>query len=336
MIVALLAAGLDVSLKAAIAAVLATALARLLRRETARIRYRVWLGALLITLLAMGVASLSLGTDAHAPLELPRHVVPWSLSTLLIWLWMFGTVAHLARTAAGFVALGLDGRYLPPARDDWSGHLETARSALGLEASVRVLYGQPDSVPVCWGLLRGTIVVPSAAIGWSRRLCRAVVLHECAHLRRRDPLVMLAEQIVCAALWFNPAVWLIVGQLRRERELACDEAVVAAGVPSTVYARLLVALARHCRPARVSAHAIVRPCEMQDRVAALLAGHPVTRTRHHRAVMAAGAVLAVLSLTRVVTIAPARELIAPADYGSSGQPGESPASFRAGIFERAR
>jgi beta-lactamase regulating signal transducer with metallopeptidase domain len=329
---ALIVATLDVGLKAAIAAVVATAIARLLRAETARVRYRVWLGALAITMLAIIVASLSLGTDAHAaPLEMPRHFVPWSLSTMLVWLWTFGVAAHIAKIAAGFLGLALDARRLTPAREHgWRRHVDKARTALGLHSSVRVLYGHPDAVPVCWGVFRGTIVVPAAAIAWSGRMCRAVVLHECAHLRRRDPLVMLAEQIVCAILWFNPAIWFIVGQLRRERELACDEAVVAAGVRSDVYARLLIALARRCRPAHVSAHAIVRPCEMQDRVAALLVDEPTTvRRRYRRVALASGAALLVLTLTRVVTIA-------PADHFSSPQPGESPASFRAGFAERAR
>jgi beta-lactamase regulating signal transducer with metallopeptidase domain len=150
--------------------------------------------------------------------------------------------------------------------------------------------------------------------------------------------VMLVEQVICAALWFHPAVWLIVGHLRRERELACDEAVVAAGVRPETYARLLVALARRCRPARAPVHAIVRASDMQERVATLLSDETLgTRGRHRGVVLAAGIAFAFLTLTRVVAIA------APADgmgwsppTGSPAQPGESPASFRSGLFGPGR
>jgi beta-lactamase regulating signal transducer with metallopeptidase domain len=336
----LIASAADVSIKAGMAAAGASALAWLLRRERAAVRYRVWLGALIVTTLAVLLVPFHAtgGATQAAAIVLPDRVLPSSVSTMLAWVWVFGALAHTAGTLAGLAALASDARRLPVARERaWRRHVMKARRALGLRTSVRVLYGHADAVPVCWGLLGGTIVVPSAAMTWSRRLRRAVVLHECAHLRRRDPLAMLAEQVVCAALWFHPAVWVIVARLRRERELACDEAVVSAGVAPDLYARLLLTLARRCRPTREPAHAIVRASEMQDRIAALLAEPSFGGGHRQRVVLlAASGLFALLVITRVVIAPPPAVAASSAGYHPTTLPGESPASFRAGFFEADR
>ena len=336
----LIAVGLDVSIKALLAAAVASAIAALMRRHSARVRYRVWLGALVATGLAVCLAPLhDTAGDLQPPaVVLSRDALPAALSIVLVWVWALGVLVHAARALAGVAALAIDRRRLPIARGRaWHRHVAHARATLGLRASVRVLYGDPDTVPRCWGLISGIIVVPVAAAAWSRRLQQAVLLHECAHLRRRDPLVMLVEQLICAALWFNPAVWLVVGRLRRERELACDETVVGAGMRADVYARLLVTLARQCRPTSAPAHAIVRARDMQERVAALLADNRLrVRPRYHGVVAAAAVLFACLTGTRVVAIAAPVKAATSVPPGFETQPGESPASFRAGLFGSGR
>ncbi|HYX54295.1 MAG TPA: M56 family metallopeptidase [Candidatus Limnocylindrales bacterium] len=52
--------------------------------------------------------------------------------------------------------------------------------------------------------------------------------HEITHIRRRDYLWSNVSDVLCALLFFHPAVWQARKSMRRERELACDEAVVTA------------------------------------------------------------------------------------------------------------
>lgn len=52
--------------------------------------------------------------------------------------------------------------------------------------------------------------------------------HELTHIRRRDYLWSNVSDVLCALLFFHPAMWQARKRMRLERELACDEAVVAA------------------------------------------------------------------------------------------------------------
>jgi hypothetical protein len=57
------------------------------------------------------------------------------------------------------------------------------------------------------------------------------VLHELAHHQRRDILIAAIVSVITALHWFNPLAWLAAARFRAERELACDEAVLAATLP---------------------------------------------------------------------------------------------------------
>ncbi len=100
-----------------------------------------------------------------------------------------------------------------------------------------------DAVPgaTVLGFQRPCIALPSslvAALGVEE--IDQIVLHEYAHVRRRDDWTRLAQALLQAALWIHPAVAYIGRALNREREVACDEWVIArTGLPKA-YARCIV------------------------------------------------------------------------------------------------
>ena len=97
--------------------------------------------------------------------------------------------------------------------------------------------------PLVAGWRAPVLVMPR---GLAQRLggaeLRAVLLHELAHVRRRDYLVNLLQRIVEVALWFHPAVRLVSRELRIEREYCCDDEAASAGAGRLVVARALVTL----------------------------------------------------------------------------------------------
>jgi len=122
--------------------------------------------------------------------------------------------------------------------------LERLRTSLRIGRRVAVAVCERVATPVLVGVVRPLVLLPPAALtGWSPDEIEMVLLHELAHVRRWDNLVNLVQRFVEAALFFQPAVWLVSGWVRREREACCDAVVVRATQRPQAYAELLVALA---------------------------------------------------------------------------------------------
>ena len=94
----------------------------------------------------------------------------------------------------------------------------------------------------CAGLLRPRVFLSSTA---RDRLCqaelRAVLAHEGHHVRRRDPLRLLAARVLADALFFVPALRRLGRRYAELAELAADEAAVRA-VGSAALASALLKL----------------------------------------------------------------------------------------------
>ncbi|HEX3431328.1 MAG TPA: M56 family metallopeptidase [Rhizomicrobium sp.] len=101
--------------------------------------------------------------------------------------------------------------------------------------------------PITWGIFAPVILLPKAATFWPRERLHAVLLHELAHIRRRDSLTQALSLAVCAFYWPNPLVWLGARALRREAEIAADDSVIVAGMKPSSYAGELLRLAEEFR-----------------------------------------------------------------------------------------
>ena len=109
-------------------------------------------------------------------------------------------------------------------------------------APATVVLSSRCRAPLTTGVLTPRIVLPEDAVGWDDRRLHAVLLHEHAHVARRDCLSQLLVQLLGAFLWWNPAFWMVRRRCVLFREVACDEWVVARYVDPAWYARLLVSI----------------------------------------------------------------------------------------------
>ena len=82
--------------------------------------------------------------------------------------------------------------------------------------------------PAVFGLVRPTVLLPAR---WCEEVLRKkldhMLLHELAHVKRRDTLATTLQTILHLLFWFHPAVWLAGRRLRLLRELCCDAAVAS-------------------------------------------------------------------------------------------------------------
>lgn len=109
--------------------------------------------------------------------------------------------------------------------------------------SVRIT--EQPIMPSLAGLVRSRILVPRILCDeLSVQELGAILVHEDAHRRRRDPARGLIALTALSLFWFFPPVWLVLRKLRHAAELSCDEAVLRAGVAPEIYARALARTVR--------------------------------------------------------------------------------------------
>ena len=129
-------------------------------------------------------------------------------------------------------------------------------------------------VPTAIGFVKPLVVIPS----WAMRELSAtelntILLHELAHLRRWDDWTNLVQKVLGALLFFHPAVWWIEKKLALEREMACDDLVLAKTASPRAYAECLVSLAEKSllrRGFALAQAAVGRMRHMSFRVAQIL------------------------------------------------------------------
>ena len=103
------------------------------------------------------------------------------------------------------------------------------------------------AAPVTIGVLRPSVLLPTAWKSWPEQDLRAVLAHELAHVKRRDPLVAFLASINRCAFWFHPLAWWLQRKLAVAAELACDDAAVRTFGEPRRYAAVLLNVAEAMR-----------------------------------------------------------------------------------------
>src|SRR5262245_20183771 len=135
----------------------------------------------------------------------------------------------------------------------WKHLLDECANAMAVRQTIRLFRSREETMPMAWGIRHGIIVIPAVADTWSEDRRKAVLLHEMAHLVRHDCSIQMLAAAACAFYWIHPGVWWIARRLRVDRELACDDRVLAAGTNARDYADHLLELAYALRSGRSTA-----------------------------------------------------------------------------------
>lgn len=156
----------------------------------------------------------------------------------------------------------------------WTRLLDETAASLDFRRPIVLLRTLEETMPMAFGTRRPAIVIPAVADTWSEDRRRSVLLHELAHVARYDCLTQSLAAVACAIYWIHPGVWWIARRLRIERELACDDRVLAAGADAGDYASHLLEFAYSLRVdmAPVLAVTMAAPRQLEGRLRALLEG----------------------------------------------------------------
>ena len=253
-----------------------------------------------------------IGLPAASPVAREAATAAWpEWPAFLVAAWAVGALLVLARFAAGWVAMRRIARDAEP-HAGWSAEVERLSARVGLTRRARVLVSPRLAIPVAWGTLRPMVLLPDDARSWSPERREIVLLHELAHVRRRDCATQALAHLACSLYWFNPLAWIAASRLRLERERAADDCVLAAGARASEYADHLVEIARAVRGGRATlsrsaAAAIASKSQLEERVRAILdAGR-----RRRTASRAVGLAVVLIVATAVVPFAAAHPFAAP-------------------------
>ena len=223
---------------------------------------------------AAPMATAPLADVAQALIMVDEPTAPRNWGQIIFVLWCIGALFVALPMALGHIRVWRLSKSATPAGNGAWGALAFALPhSVGLAGRVRILVSERATMPMAFGIVNPTVLLPANVEDWSYARRRDVLLHELAHVARRDCLTQLIAQTACALYWFDPLVWLASRALRGERERACDDAVVRAGARPSEYATHLLQVARNLRVPRATALATVcmaRRSQLSDRLLAIL------------------------------------------------------------------
>jgi beta-lactamase regulating signal transducer with metallopeptidase domain len=230
--------------------------------------------------LRVETAPVSAVPDDAAIVTAPEQPEPSRLAPAFnpVAIWLVGAALSLLPLIAGLVrsaALRAKARNILDA--SWIALRDQLCVRLGLKRQAKLLEVDAPIIPLSCGVVRPAVVLPHSACEWNEPLRRFVLLHELSHIKRHDVVFQLVARLACALYWFHPLVWYALYRLRVERELACDDSVLAAGERPSEYAEQLLEVARRLQPVRLhAAVAMAQSNKLERRVSLLF-----SRARSH-------------------------------------------------------
>jgi tetratricopeptide (TPR) repeat protein/Zn-dependent protease with chaperone function len=237
-----------------------------LRRQSAALRHAILLAALVRFAVptgwlihAGGMLARSVPAPAPAPRALndfarlllvtpganaapPQAHATFALADVVWLLWIAGGVVCLA-TWSRRPAHKAPAVRAPNAQETAAFLAARERFPGGDRVALRI--APADQGPAVWGCWRPYVTLPDGlAAQLSAPELAAVIVHELAHVRRRDNLWAAVAHAIVSAFWFHPLVWWMERRMLAERERACDDLVLLHGARPEDYAAGLLKVCR--------------------------------------------------------------------------------------------
>jgi beta-lactamase regulating signal transducer with metallopeptidase domain len=291
-----------------VVAVAASLMLFMLRRASATARYAVcWAASLLILALplvpllpaAEPAADAFFPTQTDAVVSLPQAW--WTSSLVFLALWSVWGTVQLGKFTLAVVAI----RRARARSHPFPAHLES-----GLPHWRRLRHDGRRPT-----LVLSSSVTSAAVLGWGSPMIAVapslvrtlapddldrVLVHEWAHVQRRDDVVNVVQVVIRIVAGWHPAVWWIDRRLHVEREIACDEMAVALTGSPKSYAQCLLKLSTVTRtPMEMLTAPAVFASGLRARVVKIVSPYPLLAPVWSRG-LAAATVLVLCTVSVVV------------------------------------
>lgn len=248
---------------------------------------------------------------------------------VLVWFLMFCAKSLQLLT-------GLHGIYrlkntnVKPVSEFWQNKAEELAEKLNVQAVVRLMESGLARVPMVIGHFKPVILIPIGLINaMSTADVEAILVHELAHIRRRDFIVNILQSLLEMIYFFNPAVIWTSELIRAERENCCDDIAVTQLSNKAVYIRALVSCQEYEHGAPELSMALKNgQGQLMHRVKRLLGQYQSPVTKMERVILSLLMIVVILT-TAAFKVLPERaavkaELASKEFSGTSVQPIANP------------
>ena len=176
-------------------------------------------------------------TAIPAPPAKPSLPAPSIMPLFLAAVYLAGVVLFSARLLAGLLFTRRAFRDTRTIHSELWEHYE-----LIADAKIDLTLEESDSVrvPLTTGSTVARVILPADWRAWPAQQRTAVLAHELAHARRRDPLIALLAAVNKCVFWFHPLAWWLERRLAGLAEYAADDAALTVSFEPQAYARLLL------------------------------------------------------------------------------------------------
>jgi bla regulator protein BlaR1 len=166
--------------------------------------------------------------DTHAP--------------LVVLIWMIFFMGQSIKLVAGLYHIyHIRNNKIYPPSPQWHEKMQQMADNLGIRKKVMLLESGLIKMPAIVGFFKPTILLPLGIItNLTPDQVETVLLHELAHIRRKDYLVNLLQHVSESIFFFNPGLRWVSSLMRQEREACCDDIVLLYAPNKKPYIEALV------------------------------------------------------------------------------------------------
>jgi beta-lactamase regulating signal transducer with metallopeptidase domain len=250
-------------------------LLQLFPKRDSRTNFAVWFSTLLATAL-LPVLSFYLERKSAIQSGSPAaFTVSTSFASYLFIGWAIIALAGLARVIlATFQLRRLRSHATPVEMESLAADICVLIEEAQKSRPVSVFISDRLEVPTAIGFRNPAVILPAWMLeSTPAEELKYILLHELAHLSRRDDWTNLAQKILKALLFFLPSVWWIERRLSLDREMACDDAVLVHSGTPVGYAECLARVAERSflrKQIALAQAAVGRVRQLTERVTRIL------------------------------------------------------------------
>jgi bla regulator protein BlaR1 len=215
----------------------------------------------------------------------------------IVFVWFLVVMARVLQLLTGLHSLYyLRRRQVLAVSEAWENRVKQLALQLGIKQLVGIAESGMAKVPMVIGHLKPLILIPAGLItAMPPSAIEAILVHELAHIRRRDYIINLLVSMMEIVFFFNPAVLWIASLIRAERENCCDDIAVTYTGSKVNYIKALVACQEYQLSTPAYAMALTgRKDHLMERVKRMLSNNNQSLNLMERSLLAICLVMAIL------------------------------------------